>query len=67
MAKEEGLPEGFTCECGGHHRFPAYVYAHWDTRLIHTCDVCDRQHAIIRGTVSLIEPRRRAALPSEVQ
>ena len=41
-------PSGYTCECGKDHKFPAYVYAHMDIELTHTC-TCGRRHIILRG------------------
>jgi len=47
------MPKGFTCECGKQHDYPAYVYAHWDVPLVHTCDKCGRQHDVLRGKATL--------------
>ena len=35
-------------KCGKEHAFPAYVYAHWDMEVIHTCD-CGAKHVLLRG------------------
>lgn len=48
------IDEGFVCECGQHHVFGVYIAAHWDERLIHTCD-CGRKHSVCRGHVSLLK------------
>lgn len=47
--------KGFTCRCGERHEFPAYVYAHWDMTLTHTCDNCGRRHEVIAGVASEIK------------
>jgi hypothetical protein len=49
MTTQPELPSGFTCECGQTHEYSGYVYAHWDTPLVHTCPECERQHTILRG------------------
>lgn len=42
-------PKGFFCTgCGRAERFGAYVYAHWDIELVHTCE-CGQQHTIVEG------------------
>ncbi len=50
------LPTGFTCTCGTAHKFPPYVYAHFDERLIHTCDNCGAKHSILKGKSRLTDP-----------
>ena len=52
MADGTLQPDGFTCECGKRHPFDAYVYAHWDVLLVHTC-ACGRQHDVLRGQAQL--------------
>lgn len=48
-AKKRGLAKGFTCtSCGREHEYPAYVYAHWNVGLVHTCK-CKARHCITRG------------------
>ena len=42
------LPKGFTCDCGREERYPAYVYAHWNTALTYTCD-CGQKWSLFRG------------------
>lgn len=51
--KRDTMPKGFKCECGTEHPFSAYVYAHWDIRLSHTCDECGARHNILGGTATL--------------
>lgn len=59
----EPLPKGYTCtECGTTHVYPAYVYAHWDVPLTHTCDCLARFH-IISGIASLISSTPKEPLP----
>jgi hypothetical protein len=48
------LPKGYTCACGKEHRFPSYVYAHWDMLLTHTCE-CGRENEMVRGIVRIQE------------
>lgn len=49
------LAEGFKCKkCGKEHRYPAYVYAHWDISLTHDCE-CGAQHEIRRGQATLVD------------
>ena len=39
--------KGFTCtQCKKYHPFDAYVYAHTNIELVHTCD-CGKKHIII--------------------
>lgn len=61
------LPKGFTCtQCGKEHEFDAYVYAHWDTLLGHTCD-CGAEHGILRGVATFEPPEDAAPAPSATQ
>jgi transcription elongation factor Elf1 len=53
------MPKGFEClACGKHHDFDAYVFAHWNESLIHTCD-CGAKHDIQRGIVILQKTTRQ--------
>ena len=47
--KVKPLPKGFKCGCKQEHRFPLYVYAHWDEELKFTCDKCQRVYLIYHG------------------
>ena len=38
----ETLPSGHVCSCLQVHKWPPYVYAHWDVRIKHTCDKCSK-------------------------
>lgn len=59
----EELAKGYACHtCGEWHAFPAYVYAHWDLLIKHTCDRCGALHDIVRGHADLIEAGRNHAL-----
>ena len=42
----------WTCECGKINSLGAYVAAHWDVKLIHTCE-CKRKHSVHRGIIKL--------------
>ncbi len=56
IAKENNYGEvkvkGFVCECGTEHLFDGYVYAHWNVLLVHSCEVCRRQHNIQCGVAT---------------
>lgn len=47
--------DGVTCwkclNCDSVHALGAYVFAHWDYDLQHTCD-CGHRHSVLRGTVT---------------
>lgn len=47
----EELPKGYKCTCGKFNEYPAYVYAHWDIELVHTCD-CGKIWTICEGEAS---------------
>jgi len=51
--RDDDTPKGFTCECGKKHNFSAYVFAHWNERLVHTCDQCNRLHTICAGEATI--------------
>lgn len=46
------LVKGFRCRCGEYHRFPPYVYAHWNIILTFTCPKCNRKCEILQGQVT---------------
>lgn len=46
---DEDLPKGFDCECGEHHVYPLYVFAHWTDELVFSCDICKRTYTIQYG------------------
>jgi hypothetical protein len=49
---QERTAEGYTCSrCKRQHKYPGYVYAHWDVSLTHTCE-CGLAHNIFRGHAS---------------
>lgn len=67
---ETKLQKDFKCEtCGKQHHFSAYVFAHWDETLLHTCDGCGAKHDIFRGNAKLVTagrpPSQEAAAPSQ--
>jgi transcription elongation factor Elf1 len=56
---ESPLPEGFDCSgCKKFQKFGAYVAAHWDISLTHTCPDCGQQHNIIRGIATPVATRK---------
>lgn len=42
------LAKGFTCACGKYEKYPPYVYAHWTTVLVFTCE-CGRKYQLHGG------------------
>ncbi|VVB52807.1 Uncharacterised protein [uncultured archaeon] len=46
--KKKTLPKSYKCACGKVHVHPAYLYAHWDEIITHTCD-CGRKNDLLRG------------------
>jgi len=60
-AEQRPLPKGFPCsQCSKHHEFGAYVAAHWDTMLVHTCDGCGALHHVRQGIATRtyeVEPK----------
>ena len=60
MAK---LAKGYTCrKCKTEHKYPSYVYAHWDEVLDHTCE-CGAVHSIYQGSASM--RKKKAATTTE--
>ena len=54
-------PKGYDCQCcKKNHKYPAYVFAHWDVTLTHKCEECDATHEILRGVA------RMKSLPQEL-
>ena len=54
---------GYYCRCHKFHLFHAYVYAHMNIDLIHTCS-CGRQYNIFQGVATFIglEPKKEVML-----
>lgn len=53
-------PAGYTCKyCRRFHKFPAYVYAHFNDNLVHEC-TCGAKHRIVRGMVIDSEPPKKS-------
>lgn len=55
MKEERDLTKGYICSglrCGRYHKFPAYVYAHMNEEIVHTCE-CGRKNIICEGSVTL--------------
>jgi hypothetical protein len=46
--------EGYKCECGLEHVYPAYVHAHWEIEITHTC-FCGRKYIIQYGFADLVK------------
>jgi hypothetical protein len=45
------MNKGYTCKkCQKYHEFPAYVYAHMNIDLVHTCD-CGNKVKLRNGRV----------------
>jgi hypothetical protein len=42
------------CECGVKYTLSAYVIAHWNIKLIHTCVNCKRKHGLHSGVLSTL-------------
>jgi len=47
---------GYTCKCGQYHPAGSYGAAHWQERLLHTCDNCGRQNTIKAGRILKSKP-----------
>lgn len=51
--KPELTPKGYECEvCKKWNGYQAYVYAHWDEVLTHTCE-CGAKTDVLRGRTVL--------------
>lgn len=49
MTSRSEIPRSYKCpKCGKDHTFPAYVYAHFDESIVHTCE-CGEKNEIIKG------------------
>jgi hypothetical protein len=48
---EKNEPIGNECDCGTIHKWPLYVFAHFDEELCFTCPECNRQCTILSGDV----------------
>lgn len=44
------MNKGYTCLCGKFNEFSAWVYAHWNEEIAHTCD-CGRKNILEEGEV----------------
>ena len=45
----------WACECGEVHILGAYVAAHWDVPLEHTCSVCGCKRQVLSGVLTSME------------
>lgn len=63
--KEDDVIKGFDCECGEHHTYPPYVFAHYDEPLLHTCEKCGRRHTILQGRARLVKGNTLADVARE--
>lgn len=52
--KKKNEHDGYTCKCGIYHKYPAYVYAHSDVELVHSCE-CGRKNIIFGFVVEIGE------------
>ena len=48
---EHDLKKGYVCGCGKYNRFTAWVYAHMNIKIRHTCE-CGRTNILLRGRVA---------------
>jgi len=39
----------YTCACGVEHVFSLWVYAHWNIKITHKCDVCGQVNILLKG------------------
>lgn len=44
-------PAGHICTCGKIHKWPLYVYAHWNDILSYKCPSCMREIEIVGGHI----------------
>lgn len=52
--KRDGVTYWKCTGCGTEHDLPAYVHAHWDDELIHTCE-CGAKHSVCQGHIERIK------------
>jgi hypothetical protein len=53
------MSKGFNCECGKHHEFTVWVFAHPKEILVHTCDQCGRRHQILQfEVIGVFNPKK---------
>lgn len=45
------INDQWKCQCGEVHRFGAYVAAHWNEALTHTCKPCGQKRTFHSGRV----------------
>lgn len=50
LVKEDGVSRWKCSSCDEEHQLSAYVFAHWDEKLVHTCK-CGEQHSILAGVI----------------
>ena len=57
-AAKPTLPKGFTCaKCAREHKYPFYVYSHWEVSLEVKCE-CGAVSDIFRG-VATLNPKKK--------
>ncbi len=44
--------DGYKCACGKFTKYPGYMYAHWNERLVQTC-ACGRKNYVQAGEVEI--------------
>lgn len=53
---DDDLSKGYCCAaCQTYHRFPAWVYAHWEISARHTCGHCGAIHELICGQATQVQ------------
>jgi hypothetical protein len=45
--------------CGVLNEFSAWVYAHWDERLVFSCPQCGKKFSVCRGVVSEVRHSKK--------
>jgi hypothetical protein len=41
--------QSYLCVCGVEHVFSLWVYAHWNIKITHKCDVCGQVNILLKG------------------
>jgi hypothetical protein len=49
---EKGMAIGHICKCGSSHRWPLYVFGHWNDIITFTCPECKTKVDIQSGIIS---------------
>lgn len=51
--------KGHICKCGEEHKWPAYVYSHWEVPLVHKCPKCGLKADILKGEIAEVSDEDR--------